>query len=517
MDRLSDHTAAFREASLYGYLSSTSMVTAEDVRRYLEFGGDVNYQGTYKCTPFHVYLRLPGEKSVEVIDLLLDAGADLNSRDICGFTPLHMYICYADVEPDILRHLLERGARADAIGNGMTTDALFAYLNTHGIDDAATPEVVELLIRAGANVNARGEADKTPLHVHSASFTVNPEVTRLLLDAGADAEALDEFGMTPADVLVKSVGANVETLRLLLAASEGIATRRDVRGRTALHHHADSFRANADIVRELLRAGCDPAATDMLDNTPLHSLATFCSCKHSVLDQLVAHGADINAMNVYGHTPLYYAAIYNPEACPRLIAAGADVSARTPDDRTPMTGMIMRKNVRALTAALNTCPPLDAICASLDGARPGSASDVTRLCVREVVLRGGARRLSAPMRHMHADFIAQCEAEVATMAAVRLGAPETSLLALARRRAPQPVLLQPRVHRLLCRFGVYRDLLARLFREYRRKTRLVEQVARRVCPCSLPPEVVVRVLSHVPADDLAATLRCQAHDASSHN
>lgn len=511
-------TAAFRAASLYAYVTSAEEVTVDDVRRCLDFGADVNHEGTHKCTPLHAYLRIRGPRRLDVVDAMLAAGADLNARELCGFTPLHMYVCYSDVELEVLQGLVDRGARVDATGRGgMATDALFGYICSHDIDEPADSAVVELLIRAGANVRARGDGGRTVLHMYAGSFTVNPAIVRMLLEAGADASATDERAQTALDVMVRSVGANVEALRLLLDAGVPVATARDERRRTPLHHHADSFRANADVVRELLRAGCDPSATDVLLNTPLHSLATFCTCKRSVLAQLLAHGADINARNAYGHTPLHYAAIYNPAACARLIAAGADVCARTPDDRTPLTGMIMRNSLRAVRAALNTSPPLYIIALSLDSARQHVATAATRECVAAMVLRGGTRHLSAPVRAMHQDLIAACETEVTLMADIRLGTPETSLLDIVRARSPSSVLLPPRAHLVLPRLCVYRELAAGRLRQGRHLTRLVDSVVRRVCPCALPPEMVRGVLAHVPVNDLRATLRqCDsaASDAS---
>ncbi len=47
------------------------------------------------------------------------------------------------------------------------------------------PEVIKVLLEAGADVNARTAADKTPL-MFAAENNQNPEVIKVLLDAGAD-------------------------------------------------------------------------------------------------------------------------------------------------------------------------------------------------------------------------------------------------------------------------------------------------------------------------------------------
>ena len=56
-----------------------------------------------------------------------------------------------------------------------------------------TPEIVELLVKAGADVNARGNFGQTP--IFNASFT--PAAVKALLAGGADIDARDSNGNTP--------------------------------------------------------------------------------------------------------------------------------------------------------------------------------------------------------------------------------------------------------------------------------------------------------------------------------
>ena len=78
---------------------------------------------------------------------------------------------------------------------------------THAISCARFPlqygtEMVKLLVESGADVNAAGALEDTPLT--SASRMELTEIVRILLDAGADISAKDQFGFTPLAVAVKN-------------------------------------------------------------------------------------------------------------------------------------------------------------------------------------------------------------------------------------------------------------------------------------------------------------------------
>jgi len=115
---------------------------------------------------------------IESISRLISEGTDVNARRLDGVTPLH-WAAWAGQKIPFRRTELppQSGVRSDV-----------EQFRDHGL-------VAELLIKGGADVNAKDAANSTPLH--AAAFHGNLAVARVLLDNGADANARRDDGATP--------------------------------------------------------------------------------------------------------------------------------------------------------------------------------------------------------------------------------------------------------------------------------------------------------------------------------
>jgi len=207
-------------------------------------------------------------------------------------------------------------------------------------------EAVKQHLDAGADVNAKGYRERTPLHY--AAHGGQKEIAELLIAAGADVNAIDAAGQTPLDW---AVGGNYKETADLLRKHGG-KTGEEL----SIHKAAEA--GNIEAVKQHLAAGTDVDAKDMIGTTPLH-LAAWEGHKE-VVELLIANGADVNAKDKDGTTPLdraikdkkisdllrnhggKYSSIHIPsvagnvEAVTEFLSNGADVNAKTKLGQTPL-------------------------------------------------------------------------------------------------------------------------------------------------------------------------------------
>ena len=179
----------------------------EMVRMLLANGAKPDISEETQWTPLHFAAQFLHKTTFETIRLLVEGGADVNSRINDNATALHIAAQKGDV--DILQYLIDKKAIVDAQTASGRTPLFQAVSNGHA-------EAVNLLARAGANVNimeAKG-LKMRPLHV--AVIKGEKRIVENLLDLGADIEAVSGLGNQTPLRLASNVDERDDIFMLLL-------------------------------------------------------------------------------------------------------------------------------------------------------------------------------------------------------------------------------------------------------------------------------------------------------------
>jgi ankyrin repeat protein len=147
-------------------------------------------------------------------------------------------------------------------------------------------EMVDLLTRAGANVNVVNELGVAPLSL--ACTNRNAALVEKLLRAGADPNVTLQTGESA--LMTAARTGSVEVITTLLAHGARVNAAERIRGQTALMWAAAE--GHADVVEALIRSGADMHARSTRGSTPL----IFAARAGDVVSAraLVAAGADVN-------------------------------------------------------------------------------------------------------------------------------------------------------------------------------------------------------------------------------
>jgi len=170
----------------------------EKVENLIATGWDIECRDDNGATPLFAACF---KGQVEIAKFLIGKGADVNRGKDVRYTPL--MTASREKHPEVVRLLLEAKADTElAAASGMKAIhwALMDTLprNTAPFETETTlMEILTLLRKHGADINAKGENGETPLM--DAAWWGLVEVTKYLVSCGARRDEKDKDGQTAMD------------------------------------------------------------------------------------------------------------------------------------------------------------------------------------------------------------------------------------------------------------------------------------------------------------------------------
>lgn len=233
-----------------------------------------------------------------IVKWLLDSGVSASISNQVG-TPLHA----AAGGPRSLAHEAMNKTPGDDWSRPPP-----ASVNTGSEEEYV--QILSLLLAGGAEVNALGTENRTPLH-YATTFSFLPG-TEILLQHQADVMARTKVGKTP---LHQAAAFGSERLVILLLDHGAKLEAEDQYYFTPLRDAAST--GNLETVQTLLARGAKVGARDRYRATPLHWAAM--STNAATVGALLDGGAEVNALDQNRRTALHQAAFQGREAIVKLL------------------------------------------------------------------------------------------------------------------------------------------------------------------------------------------------------
>lgn len=275
-------------------------------------------------TPLH---KASVKGNLEIVSLLVANGAKVDAKAKDGCTPLYLSACSkhetvsqflldcgAVIEEDIAImlgniELIERYFAQEVDANSKLTKGYAkgeSWLNI--AVKHKNKDLIELLLDRGAKINKKtGSFKLSPLHIASTGTRGQacPDICEILIAHGAEIDSQDTNGATPLH-WAATVG-NKMILELLIRYGANVNAL-DVSNKTPLFEAARLHQL--EVVNFLLSCGAEVNLTDNQGWTPL--LRAFQkSGGDEIIKALVFHGADVNVLGSRRESPLHLAVAQN--------------------------------------------------------------------------------------------------------------------------------------------------------------------------------------------------------------
>ncbi|EPS41964.1 hypothetical protein H072_4032 [Dactylellina haptotyla CBS 200.50] len=313
----------------------------------IEHSANIHAEDSGRYSPLHLAAK---NGRIEVVRFLIEHGADVNAENQNKTSPLHLCTNY----PELVALLLEK--KADVNATDFNSRSPISIASGGDVEQKLT---VELLLKAGADINVEDRYEKTPLQrAISKGFTdtvimlfmhnnhllsqspsslfqilycaiegkntkILEHLLKALVDNGTDIVSLTSS--TKSNLLNTAARYSVDCLKILLEIEpklpwESVIDNADIDGFSALYDGA--WFGNRESVEVL----CNSGASLNINATGGWSALHVARYYTEISELLISHGADVNAVSTELYTPLMLACQSDySETTKLLIKQGANL------------------------------------------------------------------------------------------------------------------------------------------------------------------------------------------------
>jgi ankyrin repeat protein len=303
-------------------LSAIEASDTKAVASHLKAGANPNACDQEGYTALH---GAAAKASSEIVKLLLEAGADVNGPA----SDSAIALCFAtahtgDNAVEMVKLLIASGSNVNHQWEDEARSTVLTDLLNQENNEEPSAEILRTLLHAGADPNRPNGRNETPLML-AVGYKEQPELAELLLEHGAQVNAVGSWGMT---ALMRAIQCGNARLveRLIIKGADVHQVTSDTEGNTpltlALNLDELHGEPSAEVLGVLLRAGANPNTPNARGWTPLH----FAACLEDVTltGLLLQAGADARRPHANGNYPIDTASHRgHAKVVKRLLAAGS--------------------------------------------------------------------------------------------------------------------------------------------------------------------------------------------------
>ncbi|MFC1898571.1 ankyrin repeat domain-containing protein [Candidatus Cloacimonadota bacterium] len=234
--------------------------------------------------------------SQEIVKYLSEKGADLYSGDTEGSIPLHNSAAANNLS--IVKYLVEeKQTNVNFKDNNGSTALIFSAGRGY-------PEIVEFLLKNGADVNIQSNNGSTALH--SAAYYNRLQCLELMLEKTNNLEIENNWKFTP--FLSAAAGGKLEAVKLLVSKGANIKAMNSNEWNALIYA---CHNQNIELAEYLLLKGLDVNFSTTQNETALSRALWHANVDLTKL--LLDNSANVDAPAMYGVTQLYFAGAYRSQ------------------------------------------------------------------------------------------------------------------------------------------------------------------------------------------------------------